>query len=292
MNRFTVLGASGFVGRHLVHALRKRGETVITPGREELGELRGSLGDVIYCIGNDKATSQPLAVAEAQVGVLGRLLANISFESFTYLSTTRVYLGAADTDETATLQLFPTDDARLFNITKLAGEDMVREIAGEKARIVRLSNVYGLDPESHYFLPSIIRRALLDGRIAMSIAPDSAKDYIAIEDVVRVLPDIALSECAGVYNLGSGTNTSAALVTDAIAKATGCVVDWKPDAPAVIFAPLSIARLTHEFGFRTQRDLCADLPQLIERYRAVLDVDTARLPQADVMRSGASNIAD
>ena len=50
MNRYTVLGASGFVGGALARVLREGGAQVCTPARGE--SLAGrELGHVFYCIG-------------------------------------------------------------------------------------------------------------------------------------------------------------------------------------------------------------------------------------------------
>src|SRR5215472_2089070 len=68
MSGYTVLGASGFIGQHLVRYLRQNGETVWTPPRDAPEIYAQDLGRVVYCIGlTGDFIERPLDTVEAHV---------------------------------------------------------------------------------------------------------------------------------------------------------------------------------------------------------------------------------
>lgn len=264
----TVLGASGFVGRHLVAHLQARGQEVTTPPRGDDGLYVRDLGHVIYAIGvTADFRRRPFETVEAHVSLLAELLRRARFSSFLYLSSTRVYQGAAETAETARLGVQPADPSDLYNLTKLTGEALCLTRPDPAVRVARLSNVYGFDPESENFLPSLLRDALETGRVRLGLGRGSEKDYVAVEDVVERLADIALGGRQRLYNVASGGNLSNGALLDAIAAATGCTTEVAPDAPEVRFPPIDTRRLAGEFGACSRR-VVEDLPDLVARLRA------------------------
>src|ERR1700716_982463 len=92
--KFTVFGGTGFIGRHLVAHLRKNGRDVIVPPRDTEQMHGKSLGHVVYAIGmTGNFRNRPHETLQAHVYVLENLLKNTKFESWLYLSSTRVYAG-------------------------------------------------------------------------------------------------------------------------------------------------------------------------------------------------------
>ena len=77
---YTVLGSSGFIGKHVAEALRCRGYAPFCPGREE-DTSRRDLGTVFYCIGLTADFRQrPLETVDAHVCMLNSLLCRATFE--------------------------------------------------------------------------------------------------------------------------------------------------------------------------------------------------------------------
>ena len=73
--RFTVLGASGYIGRHLVPHLRALGAEVWAPAKGELTGLDQPLGHVIYAVGLTAGfRTRPYDTVQAHVGWLAQLL--------------------------------------------------------------------------------------------------------------------------------------------------------------------------------------------------------------------------
>lgn len=247
---FTVLGATGVIGRHLLQSLRAAGEEVFAPQRDDPSLYRRPLGHVIYCIGLTADFRQrPFDTVEAHVSVLARVLQQCSFDSLLYLSSTRVYAGAASSSEDAALCVRPADPSDLYNLSKLMGEALCHATQRSTVRIARLSNVIGGDDaDSDNFVPALLREAH-SGCILLRSAPTSAKDYIHIDDVVALLPRIARSGSARVYNVASGRQVTHAQWVEHLEALTGCRVEQTPGAPELGFIPIDNSRLRSEFAF-------------------------------------------
>ena len=264
----TVLGASGFIGSHLIKRLIALGSEVQGVGHEPLPA--GSLGHVVYCIGvTADFRSRPFDTVEAHVCKLIEVLRKGRFESLLYLSSTRLYTGADSTDEDTTIRIAPLDPSDLYNASKVMGESLVLN-CGRPTRVVRISNVYGDEFDSNNFLPSIIRDAVVNQKIVMQTAADSAKDYVSIDDVVNSLIELAQHGRERIYNLASGRNVSNGELAEAIRAVTGCAVEFPTQAPSVTFPPIKIERLGAEFDFQPAR-VIDDIPHLVDLYRRNLE---------------------
>jgi hypothetical protein len=91
---------------------------------------------------------------------------------------------------------------------------------------------------------------------------DSAKDYVSLAQVTRLLPAIASGGRERLYNLAAGSNTSHAAIAAVLRRDFGWHVDFAPGAPTVQFPPIDTARLTAEFGAALS-NLSADLATLV-----------------------------
>ncbi len=272
----TVLGSQGFIGSRLAAALADVGHRVESPPRNApLGS--GRLGHVIYAIGvTADFRTRPFDTVESHVCRLNELLRDARFDSLTYLSSTRVYQGLAGGgrpplgEETAALAVDPHRADDLYNLSKLMGESLCLH-AGRPAKVVRLANVYGPLDASDNFLPSVIRAAVNEGEVTLRGAPESAKDYVSLEDVAEMLPRLAVEGRHRVYNLASGHNVSHAALAERLAAIAPCRVRYVVGAAAAAFPLVSIERLREEFDFRPA-SLLDDLPALVECARRAREV--------------------
>lgn len=250
MTRFTVLGASGYIGSRLSQRLQAAGHDVWAPGRDA-DLFDRSLGHVVYCIGlTGDFRERPFDTVEAHVSLLANVLRRGRFDTLLYLSSTRVYLGAERTDETAHLTVQPHDPSHLYNLTKLAGEALCHSSGRTGVRVARLSNVIGpdMDAASGNFVAMLLRDARA-GYVTLQSDPRSAKDYIHIDDVLELLPRIAVAGRAPAYNVASGVQTTHAQWLEWLAAYTGCSVAVQPGAALQQFPSIDVRRLQEEFGF-------------------------------------------
>ena len=245
---FTVFGASGFIGGQLSKTLSAQGHAVYAPARDDDSVFRRSLGHVFYCIGlTADFRSRPFDTVEAHVTVLLDLMRYAKFDSFLYLSSTRLYQGSARTDEDAPMLVHSGAPSDLYNITKIAGEATCLAHSNPRVRIARLSNVYGVDFRSDNFLTSVFRDAVLRKSVTLQNGLESEKDYIDVRDVISLLPRISQHGSKRVYNLASGENVSHAEIMKKLMEITGCSLECSPNSPAIKFAPINIDRLRSEF---------------------------------------------
>lgn len=244
----TVLGGSGFVGRHLASYLEASGLPYWVPERGSEAIFERPLGTVFYCIGlTADFRERPLAAIDAHVGVLQQLLLRADFEKLIYLSSTRVYSGAAIAEEGEVLRVSSDRPDDLYNLSKLMGESALLA-SGRPGHVVRLSNVLGPDMGAVNFVGAVVAEACREGRVNFRTALDSAKDYIWIDDVVAGLVAIADKGRAPIYNLAGGYNLShvelARLLVD-----RGVEVTVADGAPSVVFPEIAVSRLAADTGF-------------------------------------------
>lgn len=256
--RWTILGSQGVIGGSLMKHLKSFNQDVFTPSRNLDGVFSNHLGHVIYAIGmTADFRNKPFETVEAHVSIVADILQKSSFDSFLYLSSTRVYSRSDNASEDSPLPVLTSDPSDLYNISKLMGESICLRDVRRTVRVARLSNVVGGDDlNSDNFFESLIRESL-NGRICLKTALSSSKDYVLISDVVEMLCLIATEGRERIYNIASGISTKHSEWVDKISSITGCVVEVAPHAPVVNFAPININRLEVEFNFQPRSVLSA-----------------------------------
>lgn len=232
---YTVLGASGFIGRNLAAAFDRS----IKPRRAALYSLshKQNYGTVFYCLGDDTGAIEP------NLGYLLWFLKHCQFESLVYLSSTRVYLGAATGTERSELRLNPSDLGYQFNVIKLAAEAAC--LADERCKVVRLSTVIGT--QGNYLIPELIRSAR-NGAMNLYLPFHFERDFITLEDVIELLPKIVTGKHK-LYNLASGVNFKMHSIAAAIQYITKAEIIWHPCKESAMFPQISIERIGTEFTF-------------------------------------------
>jgi nucleoside-diphosphate-sugar epimerase len=237
-------------------------------------------GHLVFCVGvGSDFRSRPLDTMEAHVSLLARLLRSESFDSFTYLSSTRVYQGLppnALASEDLDLVANPNRWGDLYNLSKLAGESLCLAIDNPAIRAVRLSNVYGSQDRSDNFLTLILRQILSGKRATFFDAPTSQKDYISIADVVVALELIPLRASSRLMNLASGRNVSHQQIADLIFAHTGRSVHVRPHGAELRFPLIDVSRLGRELNFEP-RLLANEFPALVRELQTALGNNASRL---------------
>ncbi|RUT33266.1 NAD(P)-dependent oxidoreductase [Paenibacillus zeisoli] len=270
--RTTVIGGNGFIGRSIIHSLKEMGEEYYSPSRHDTSIFSESLGHVIYCAGvTSDFRQRPFDTVRAHVVHLTDLLEKADFESFLYLSSTRVYFhqsGDLLGDEDMSLQVNPNLPEDLFTLSKLTGESLCLTVNRPNVRIARISNVCGNDFDSNNFIYSIIKEAVDDSIITLQTALDSEKDYISLSDVVKLLIRISRTGESKVYNIASGVNIPHRVWVDEISSKTGCLVKVNPEAKTVKFPPINNQKIRSEFQF-VPKDVISLLPNLINAYSSM-----------------------
>jgi nucleoside-diphosphate-sugar epimerase len=266
LTRFTILGSRGYVGSHLAAHLRARPDALVHLDAEALPS--GNLGHIMFCIGvTTDFASRLRDTMHAHVGKVMDALDSYEFDSFTYLSSTRVYERGTSGREDAPLSAEPAKLADFYKISKIAGEAVCLAHPRPTVRVARLSNVIGFEQPPLTFVPSLIRDALQQRRIVLNTALDSAKDYISMDDVLHALVNIALCGSGRIYNVSSGLQTTHLQIAECISKTLFSTFEVKPGGERTVFPETPSTKLQAEFGIEPQ-PILEKLPTLCRRYAA------------------------
>jgi nucleoside-diphosphate-sugar epimerase len=263
--KFTIFGASGFVGSHLVCHLRSLGYEVSAVSRRNFPQSPTDLGHCIYAIGlTADFRARPFDTIEAHVSIAAKLLRDYEFQSFLYLSSTRVYAKSAEAHEEAVLSAQPSDPSDLYNLSKLTGESICLTSSRKNVRIARLSNVIGPgEAVSDTFVGELCREAR-SGQIELRSDPRSSKDYIWIGDVTDLLIRIATEGRYSIYNVASGVELTHQAWVSGLSAITGCSVAVAENAPVIRFPPIATSRIVDEFGY-VPSPVLSLLPAMLNR---------------------------
>jgi len=244
--RVLVTGSAGFVGRHMVKAFAARGDSVFgidvvdEPNAEHslvmdaLDYFRrpwsGPGFDLaVHCAatigGRAGIDGSPLAVATnaALDAWFFRWLEQAQVPQAVYFSSSAAYPVALQNDIAAVQELHETrlwpdlptigrPDAT-YGWTKLFGEVLAQtaRARGQRVLVVRPFSGYGSDQSSDYPFPALLRR-VLDSKPGEHVEvwgnPESARDWIHIDDVVGAVLALLDADEPGPVNLGTGRATS------------------------------------------------------------------------------------
>jgi nucleoside-diphosphate-sugar epimerase len=248
--KFSIFGANGFIGSNLVNFLKnqKIEYDILKPEDQEVFEK--SLGHVIYCIGiTGDFRKRPFDTVESHVCLLHKILKKCKFDSFLYLSSTRIYANSSTTNEDAEIIVNPNKFEDIYNISKIMGESLCMASNKSNVRIARISNVVGNNLKTDNFLSSIIHDAVMTKKIILHSTIESEKDYVLINDVVKILPKIAIDGKYKIYNVASGKNVKNKEIIDELIKNTNCEVSFSADSNKIIFPIINVERINKEFNY-------------------------------------------
>lgn len=211
MARYTVIGASGFVGARLVSALKADGQDVFVPGRDDPRLYTEDLGRVFYCAGlTADYLARPFDTVEAHVTLIARLLKDAAFERLVYCSSTRLYdwMGPEAGAEDAPLSLTPSEPRHLYDLSKALGENLCLTQGGGRAAVARLACVWDWSDGSPGFLSEWLQKARRTKVLALDSSSGYVRDYIHLDDTVAALRAIVDCGQSAIFNVASGENVS------------------------------------------------------------------------------------
>lgn len=104
----------------------------------------------------------------------------------------------------------------LYGLSKQTGEELLRLSNLQSFLSVRLFNVIGPGDETPHLLP-VILRAIRAKREVVLGNPDSVRDYVFVDDVVKAMLALINSDISGeAFNVGSGKATSVRTLVETV----------------------------------------------------------------------------
>ena len=265
---FTIFG-KGFVGTSLSTYLKKNNHKVFSPKKKKF-KFNKNLGHVVYCIGNQNWLENLEKTFEANVSMVAKIIFNNKFESFTLISSTRLYFANKEgrTKENDFIKVNTNRNDFLYNSLKITSENLCLSLVNKKIKVVRISNLYGENfTNQSYILPTWIRDSVKKKRINLYINKNSTKDFIHVDDAFEVLLKVILKGKYRLYNIATGKNIKLSKILEKIKKISNCKIHSKSKLKIVKEPKINIDRIKKEFGFRAKRNLIELINKFIYKYK-------------------------
>ena len=266
-NLYTIFGSSGFFGTNLYKVLKERKKKIFIPKKNKY-LFNKNLGNIIYCIGTSESIKNPKNALIANLEILSKILTNNKFQTFTYLSSIRVYSKSSKTKETDKITFNHNEKGVYFKSLKLAAESLCLQMNNPKIKIIRLANVFG-----HYFsnqiylLPTLLRQSITKRKISIIINKNSKKNYLNVNDAINVILKIINKSKHQIYNVASDKQISIGQISEKIKKFTNCKVLYKNSNIIFNEPKINIQRIKKEFNFKPEIKFDKEIQKIIRNYK-------------------------
>lgn len=310
--RVLVTGGAGFIGSHVVDGLIARGHRVaviddLSTGRTEflgLGTefLRTSVGSAETAAFVKEWKPDALAhlaarvsvrdsvddpVLDAQTNVLGSIAI---LEACRIAGSTQVVFSSTGgamygyASSLPTPESVPPTPLSPYGCAKLSVEAYLGYFArvhGFRTCALRFANVYGPRQSSHGeagVIAIFTERYLRGEQPTIHGDGSQTRDYIHVSDVAAATIHSLERGLAGVYNVGTGIETSTQAISDQIQRVVGAVCAAR-HGPAregdALRSSLDSSALASAIGWSPRVDLASGLPSVVDWYRSTTPRSTS-----------------
>lgn len=302
-----VTGGAGFIGSHLVDRLIEENYEVVVVDDLSTGKRKQVNPKATFYKTNILSSKierifkkeRPEMVAhlaaqinvrrslkdpifDAQVNILGLL--NVLQQSVRY-GVRRAILASSGGAIYGDQQTFPATEEHAthplspYGVSKLSGEHFLyyfRQSAGLQTASLRYSNVYGprQDPFGEAGVVSVCIQKLLRGETPLINGTGrQTRDFIFVDDVVEANMAVLHSGVEGVFNVGTGRETSVNELCSTLKQLIGADVREQhgPEVPGeVLRSCLDAARLQKATDWMPRTTLADGLKRTVDHFRQVL----------------------
>ena len=248
---YTIFGSTGRIGSYLKKKLISDGNSVFSPSRKDYYLAHKNLGHVIYCSGvTSDFKFRSFDTIESHVCLLSFLLKNTNFESFNYLSSTRLNFPKRSYINKISPKFYGGCEIDIYNDSKLAGEALCTQSNISNVKVTRICHVVNPnDKKRENFLSDICGQAKR-GEIILNSSLETKKNYIHIDDLIFLLRLIGPFGKKKFYNIGSNNLISNNEIIKKLVKITKCSVITSKDAQTILESKINISILKKEFHYK------------------------------------------
>ena len=264
---YTIFGSSGFIGSELKNYFIKNKISYFAAPKKKI-LFKKNLGNIIYCVGSDDWKTNVHKGFHSNLGHLQNILCNNKYKSFIFLSSTRIYLKSENgTSENSLIKLSSLENNDYYNLLKLTSESLCLSLNNKNIKIIRLSNVLGRNFNSPLVLPTFIKSAITNSKINLFVNKNSTKDYILIDDVIKLILKINKFGKYNLYNVASSKNVRLIDIAKIIKDKTNCSIVLKNQKKIVKEPKINISRIKKEFNYVSTFNFKNELIKLINEFK-------------------------
>lgn len=308
LERLLVTGGAGFIGSNFVRHLRRSRPKVAITVLDKLtyagnrANLEGLDSDPLFqlVVGDicdaervdslaaecdaivnfaaethvDRSLMDPFAFIETDVrgtAVLCEAARKHRHQVFLLISTDEVY---GDVRDGRSKETDPFRPRSPYSASKAGSEHIAMAYAesfGLPLLVTRSSNNYGPNQYPEKLIPVLITNAIDGLRLPLYKDGSAVRDYVFVEDNCRAIEDVLFdAPGGGVYNVGTGIETSGLQVAEAVLDIMGkprALIEFVADRAGHDYRyALDVSRVT-ELGWEPQVTLAEGLERTVRWYR-------------------------
>jgi UDP-glucose 4-epimerase len=277
LSKVVVTGASGFIGGYVCRELLGRGVDVIAVGHRRLpnvpgadcvlfddlpGGLAESHGTCIHLAGENLAKFGSGEVSQRlkESLELNRQILTRGFKRIVFSSSAAVY---GDFSPKPHSEIDPVNPLTPYAKVKVASESY---FTGGHV-VARLCNVYGLNMAASNVVSRVLEQARGEGALRLH-NQRPIRDFVHVTDAARALADLALADCSGIFNIGSGGGTRISELVQIILELAGdsgrAVVEEYPSTKESTLI-LNVDKMRATLGWKARVSLREGLCELVEQ---------------------------
>ena len=304
MKKIIVTGGAGFIGSHIVDSLVDGINKVfviddLSSGSKEninqkaefikcdisTGEVQSIIKqiqpDIIVHLAAQMSVSESMKdpVKDVNINITGliNILSACPQDKMPYIvfsSTGGALYG--EQDEFPAPETHPIRPTSVYGLSKFASEkylELWQRVYGLKFGVVRFANVYGprQNPHGEAGVVAIFSKLLLENKTPKIFGTgEFTRDYVYVADVVEAVNKLISREQSGVYNIGTGIETSVNKIYKKLLEVSG--LDIEP-----IYAPqragdqtrsaISSEKAKKELGWYAKVEITQGLKETFEWFK-------------------------
>ena len=227
--RIGVTGATGFIGTHLLSALKGRGAVVTLerkkgiPSRQNLKRFVADTDIIFHLGGVNRDTDEE--ILSGNILSTSRLLESILNHGkpstrLVFASSAQVYSWV--NYKTSIRETRATNPDTVYGVSKQSAENLIKK-SGIPFVILRMSNAYGpgCRPNYNSVIPTLCYRAIQNLPLTINGDGRQYRDFVYIDDVVRAFMLAGFEPVTGsgnIFNVSSGRLVSLRQIVKQIGK--------------------------------------------------------------------------